>query len=185
MTISLFGSRCTHRPIPAFIVRPSRVSAALCRGYCVCSSVHEPVCHTDTALSDVLRLTPLITEVYRYTNSLMCIHATSPPREMNKISSVEKMTKALRQSLRNQLWSPFSWKPSKCLKCSFLFHCGEICRKRINWKHTSVTFEMTDEKVSVANMEAFPQKAYQNHKLLLSRHRKESSEILYWINLGF
>lgn len=42
----------------------SQESAALCCCYCVCSSVHEPLGLTDTAQSDILRLTPLITEVY-------------------------------------------------------------------------------------------------------------------------
>lgn len=84
MTISLFGTRCTHRPISAFIVRPSRASAAVCRCYCVCSSVHEPVRHTDTALSDVLRLTPLITEVYTQIHKQPDVHSRNESARENE-----------------------------------------------------------------------------------------------------
>lgn len=79
----------------------SQESAALCCCYCVCSSVHEPLGLTDTAQSDILRLTPLITEVY------MQIHDAD---SKNKFSSAEKTTKGSQKSavitfiLKSWMW---------------------------------------------------------------------------------
>lgn len=60
---------------------------------------------------------------------------TSPPGEINKFTSVEEITKTLRQPLRHQLWSTFFWNVENQASewnvpawFSFLFICGEICR---------------------------------------------------------
>lgn len=71
-------------PISAFIVRLSQVPAALCCCYCLCSSVHEPLRRTDTALSDILRLTPLITEVYTQIHKQSDAHSFNESARGNK-----------------------------------------------------------------------------------------------------
>lgn len=87
-------------PISVF---PSQESAALSWYYWVCSSVLEPLRLADTAMSDILGLTPLITEVYA--NSLMCIHVTCLPRDKSKFFLHQG-----NDSLRNLPRFPFLWK---------------------------------------------------------------------------
>ncbi len=81
MTISPWEQM--HTPISAFSVRRSQVALCCCC-YCVCSSVHEPLRLTDTALSDILRLTPLITEVYMRIHKQPDVHSSSESAEGNK-----------------------------------------------------------------------------------------------------
>lgn len=123
----------TRGPIFAFTAGPPQVSAALCCCYCMCASMHEPLCHANAALSDVLPLTPLITDLYTPIRKRADTRSTGPPGEMNKCSSVEKSDKRLSDS-RTEISFDHVMKTkcedsSKRMKCSaFFFVCGDICR---------------------------------------------------------
>lgn len=52
MTTGLRDLKGARGPIFAIAAGLPQVSAALCCHYCACATIHEPVCHPDTALSD-------------------------------------------------------------------------------------------------------------------------------------
>lgn len=83
MTISL-QEQMYSQSIFCLPFRQSQESAALCCYYCVCSSVHEPTRLIDTALSDILRLTPLITEVYTEIHKQSDVHSRNESARGNK-----------------------------------------------------------------------------------------------------